>query len=325
MHPTSFQQAPARRDAWSDYWASGRLHSCATSFQGNYAGAIGGFWRAALSSLPAHSRVLDLATGNGAVPALLWELHRGAVDVDAVDMAHVAPTWLAAEHGASIRFHPGVDMEALPFADGSFDCVTSQFGFEYARRQPALAEACRVLADGGGLHLVLHHQRSRLVQVGREEISHHQHLAAPEGLLAAAHEVLPVLAAVRAGRPPDSAAVQARERYNRALAELAAIAGRSSAPDLLLETRQAVHGLLAGVGPDPAPVLKGLARLEQDLARARLRTAEMVECALDRAQVDELAHALGQARPGWRVEVAELAQAEGVLGWSLSAAPPARG
>src|SRR5690606_27813515 len=121
MHPTPFQQAPARHDAWSDYWASGRLHSCATSFQGNYAGAIGGFWRAALSSLPAHSRVLDLATGNGAVPALLWDLHRGAAQVDAVDLAHVAPAGLAPEHAASSRLHPVRVIEDLQFVCGRLD------------------------------------------------------------------------------------------------------------------------------------------------------------------------------------------------------------
>lgn len=322
MHDTR-HDPDGRRQAWSGYWASGRLHSCATSFEGNYDGAIGRFWEQAFASLPPGSRVLDLATGNGALPAMLWQMHPAAVQVDAVDLAEVAPAWITPAHGQAIRFHPGVDMEALPFADARFDCVVSQFGFEYADRARALAEACRVAAPDGRLRLVMHHHDSRLVQVGREELAHHRHLVADDGLLPAARAVVAVLAAVRGGRPPDAAAVQARQRYNLALAELAQAAAASTAPDLLLETREAVHRQVAAVGADPTPALEALERLGADLAHARLRTAEMVECALDRAQLDALAQAVRQARPQWQVACAELAQAEGVLAWSLAAGPAA--
>ncbi len=318
-------QVPARHQAWSEYWASGTLHSCATSYGGNYAGAIGGFWADALGRLPPGARVLDLATGNGAIPALLWRLHGAAVQVDAVDLAALAPRWLAPEHQASIRFHAGVDIEALPFGDASFACVTSQFGFEYAGRAAALAEAVRVAGMDGWIHLVMHHHCSRLVEVGREELRHHQWLGSEDGLLAAARAVVPVLAAVRGGCAPDAVALQTRERYNRALARIADEAAASPAPDLLLEAREAVHGLVAAVGPDPCPVLDQLDRLAGEWARARLRSAEMVECALDRAQLEALANALRQARPHWDVALAELAQAEGVLAWALSAGPSTPG
>lgn len=322
MHDTP-DDASGRRRAWSGYWASGRLHSCATSFEGNYAGVIGRFWEEAFAPLQPGSRVLDLASGNGALPAMLWQMHQGAVQVDAVDLAEVAPGWIRPAHDTAIRFHPGVDMEALPFAGASFDCVASQFGFEYANRERALAEACRVAAADGRLRLVMHHHDSRLVQVGREELAHHQRLAADDGLLPAARAVVAVLAAVRGGRPPDTAALQAREHYNLALAALARAAEASFAPDLLLETREAVHRQVAAVGVDPAPALDALERLAADLAHARLRTVEMVECALDRAQLDALLQAVRQARPQWQVAGAELAQAEGVLAWSLAAGPAA--
>jgi len=322
MHETT-DDSDGRRQAWSGYWASGRLHSCATSFEGNYAGVIGRLWKEAFAPLRPGSRVLDLASGNGALPAMLWEMHQGAVQVDAVDLAHVAPAWLDPAHGRAIRFHPGVDMQALPFADGSFDRVVSQFGFEYAEHGPALAEACRVASADGGLQLVMHHHGSRLLQVGRQELAHHALLAAADGLLPAARAVVVVLAAVRGGRPPDAAALQARERYNHALATLARAAEASAAPDLLLETREAVHRQVAAVGIDPAPALEALEQLVAALGQARLRTAEMVECALDRPQLDALVQAVRQVRPHWQVACAELVQAEGVLAWSLSAGGPA--
>lgn len=319
MPDSTHHDRSPRRQAWSSYWATGRLHSCATSFDGNYEGAIGASWRQAFSALPAGTRVLDLATGNGPLPALLWELYGDAVQVDAVDLAGLAPTWHDAGKHASIRFHPGVDMEALPFADASFDLVTSQFGFEYADHGRTLAEVCRVAAPGASLRLVMHHHGSRLVEVGREEELHHAWLSAPEGLLEAARGVIPVLAAVRAGRPPDMAAVQAREAYNRAMAALGAAAEASSAPDLLLETRDVVHRLVRDVGADPVEALHALELLAGSLEQARLRTAEMIACALDRPGIEALARTLSGLCPQARIAFEELAQAEGVLGWAFSA------
>src|SRR5690606_35470131 len=173
MHDSTQHDPSARRQAWTSYWASGRLHSCATSFDGNYTGVIGASWRLAFSALPAGKRVLDLATGNGPLPALLWELHGDAVQVDAVDLAGLAPSWHEAGKHASIRFHPGVDMESLPFADASFDVVTSQFGFEYADHGRTLAEFGRVAAPGASLRRGMQHRGGRLIQDGREDVQHH--------------------------------------------------------------------------------------------------------------------------------------------------------
>ena len=61
-----------RRQAWSSYWAQGALHSCTGSFDARYSGAIGAFWDAVVAEIPPGSRVLDLATGNGALPLRLW-------------------------------------------------------------------------------------------------------------------------------------------------------------------------------------------------------------------------------------------------------------
>lgn len=315
----------SRRRAWSAYWSSGRLHSCAGSFQGNYAGAIGAFWRRLFGGLAPGSRVLDLATGNGPLPLLAWEARPGAVEVDAVDLADVAPAWFDPARHGGIRFHSRVRMEALPFATGTFDCVVSQFGFEYADRAAALAECLRVTRAGGGLALVMHHAGSVLARVGREELAHHARLRDGEGLLAAARGVAPWLARARGGQGVDAdAANAARERYNRAMQDVAAAIAASPAPDLLLEVRDAVHGLLARVGPGgEAAALDALDAQAASLDAARLRTAEMVACALDEADAAALAGMLRQARPGIAVQYRELRQPEGVLAWSLLAGPPA--
>ena len=316
----------ARRAAWSAYWATGGLHSCVGSFDGNYSGAIGDFWRGVFKDLPEGPlRALDLATGNGALPRLLWE-HRGdrpGLEVDAVDLAQLAPTWLDPGQHAGLRFHAGVAMEQLPFADASFDLVASQYGFEYANRDAALAEALRVLKPGGRLALVMHHAGSVLVRVGRSELQNQSLLMAPDGLLAATAAVLPWIARARAGQDPsgEPEALRARTAYNAAVQALASCIAGSEAPDLLLETRDWVNRLLAGTGPDPAPALAALASYREGLVAAGLRTGELIEHALDETQLAALVSSVQAARPSGRVRVEPVAQAEGLLGWGLRLDP----
>lgn len=93
--------------------------------------------------------LLDVATGTGnvSVPAAL-----AGAQVTGLDLT---PKLLekqrerAAAAGVEIELVEG-DAEDLPFADGSFDRVTSCFGVMFAPRQPvAVAELLRVTRPGG--------------------------------------------------------------------------------------------------------------------------------------------------------------------------------
>lgn len=315
----------ARRRAWSSFWASGALHSCVGSFADNYEGAIGGFWRDQFGQLPSPAAVLDLATGNGALPRLLREMSEGEdppPSIHAVDLARVAPRWFRPELHRNVSFHPGVGMEALPFADQSFDLVTSQYGLEYARWPDALDEAARVCRPDGRLAFALHHADSVIVRVGRAELSQQRLLLAGDGLLAAAMDVLPWIAKARAADPAASgaAARAARERYNLAMAHVGAHNDAEQDAPLLAEARAFVHGLLGGrMGTALTAQARLLAEFRQALEEASVRTEEMLDCALDEAKVKALAEALGVRRPGGKVDVQTLAQQEGVLGWSVVA------
>ena len=312
----------ARREAWSTYWQQGALHSCVGSFDDRYSGAIGAFWDETLAGIGAGDLVLDLATGNGALPLRLWARHGTAVQVDAVDLATVAPPgYRPGEHG-SITFHPGGSMEALPFADGGHDWIVSQYGFEYADREAALAETLRVLAPQGGLAFVMHHAGSVLVDVGREELANLRVLLAPGGLVDAARAAIPWIARARSGAAEvagSAAATQARAAYNDAMARLARAIAASRVPDALVEARQRVHGLLSGTqASDAQAALRALDAYADSLAGAALRTSEMLDHALDGAQVEAMAARLRAARPDASVDAAPLRQAEGVLGWALT-------
>jgi ubiquinone/menaquinone biosynthesis C-methylase UbiE len=88
--------------------------------------------------------VLDLACGPGAVAAAA--AGRGALPVG-LDFSSAMIALARAGH-PGIRFEEG-DAEALPFADGSFDAVVSNFGVHHVPEPiRALREAYRVLRSG---------------------------------------------------------------------------------------------------------------------------------------------------------------------------------
>lgn len=316
-----------RKAAWSSYWTQGPMHSCIGSFDAGYTGAIGDFWDAQAAAMAPGARVLDLATGNGALPLRFWERRGDAISVDAVDLAALAPQWHRPGTHPRIRFHQGVAMESLPFPDASHDWVVSQFGFEYAGRDAALDECLRVLAAGGTLAFVMHHAGSVLVSVGREELSNVECLLAPGGVLDAAARVGPWILRARAGDPAVAASIEAnraREGYNLAMAALAERIVASPVPDSLVEGRQWIHRLLADAAIRDAATLDAALAARRDALRdAALRTSEMIEHALDGSQVDAMVERLRAARPGHATHAAPIRQAEGLLGWTLVSAPAA--
>jgi ubiquinone/menaquinone biosynthesis C-methylase UbiE len=94
------------------------------------------------------SELLDVATGSGnvAIAAATAGARVTGLDItpELLELARVR----AAEAGAEIDFIEG-DAEQLPFADDSFDVVTSCFGVMFAPRQEvAVGELTRVARPG---------------------------------------------------------------------------------------------------------------------------------------------------------------------------------
>ena len=147
------------RAAWDRYWHFDRVASCLDEAgRTNYDDRIAAPWRAFFAALKPDARVLDLCTGNGAIPLLALEVSP-QFQVTGVDRADIDPARFAATRAAPlrhVRFQPNVSVEELPFADASFDAVTSQYGIEYSGLDRSLAEAARILAPGGRLRLSMH-------------------------------------------------------------------------------------------------------------------------------------------------------------------------
>ena len=107
-----------------------------------------------LSGVRSGQRVLDLASGTGDLAARLAGLvgPRGQVvmtDINAAMLARGRDRLLDEGRVGNVAYAQ-VDAEALPFAAGSFDCVTIAFGLRnVTHKERALAEMHRVLRPGG--------------------------------------------------------------------------------------------------------------------------------------------------------------------------------
>lgn len=312
-------------DAWSDFWATGSLHSCVGSYDGGYGGAIANFWAHVTQCIRPEDRILDIATGNGPLPRLLLDRFGAeSPEIHGIDSAEIRPDWFNPDNMGSIHFHSGVDATALPFADASFDWIISQFGFEYVPYPASVHESARVLKPGGRLALVLHHRDSVIARVGLDEVAQYQMLLDEGGLFDAASILLPHL--VLAARAPEggrAGAEAARKAYNEAMAELGVrIDGRGGEAALLVEVREGVHQLMAmasRIGAQRAAQL--LVDYRRRLVLGLARSRDMLAHRLGQDDVRGIAEALAQATGGSAWDVALLRQAEGIMGWGITLQP----
>lgn len=94
-------------------------------------------------------RVLDVACGTGVVAVTAARLGARTTGLDLTPELLARARENAAIANVTIDFHEG-DAEALPFENGAFDVVLSQYGHMFAPRpEVVVAEMLRVLKPGG--------------------------------------------------------------------------------------------------------------------------------------------------------------------------------
>jgi ubiquinone/menaquinone biosynthesis C-methylase UbiE len=108
-----------------------------------------------MADLPAGARVADVGAGTGTFAIALAAAAPG-IETIAVDGDHEALAIARAKPGAdAVEWKQGL-AEALPLPDGSCDRVTMSLLLHHldaGGKRAALAEARRVLRDGGSLHI----------------------------------------------------------------------------------------------------------------------------------------------------------------------------
>lgn len=327
---TQDTELQARTAAWNQYWASGPLHSCPGTYVGNYAGSVAEFWRPLFAELGYEDRLLDLASGNGSLMALAVNAHEADAarvpEVIGVDVAAPHPGWIFQQDEAlqsRLALQGNVRIEALPFPDAHFDCIVSQYGFEYAEREPAVNEVLRVAKPAATIGLVCHHADSRLVEVATEEVANLGWLLDETGFVEQTRDMLPFIA--RSATPSgveslkqDAAANRARAAFNATMAEIKQRADAAKVPDSLHIVVDNLPGLMrhTTVGGD-AVGRQALQDWVAVMRNAILRSRELMDFALDRAAVDHITQRLEAG--GFSVTVGELSEEDHLMGWTILA------
>jgi SAM-dependent methyltransferase len=312
--------------AWSSYWAQGVPHSCIGSYGDRYGGALGQFWQETFTALPPSAVVLDVATGNGAIPRLFLDhCDDSTAHCDAIDIADIAPLWVAElpEHlRKRVRFHSAISASQLPFPKATFDLVTSQYGLEYADLPSAVPELCRVLKPAGHIAIVAHHQDGIPATLARAEIQHLAWLFEPGGFFDTTTGMLAPMAKAgsaegRAELQSDTSAAALRDRFNALLTALAKRAAAMPAADVLWEAQELAMGVLTQVAQH------GLSATRQHLAQALearrggwTRLNDLTLHTLDANSAHELCAAF-QRHIGRAISMQELRDQENLMGWAI--------
>lgn len=165
----------AANTAWTEFWARNAPGAdtaggggCLPEGHSSVEASQKAVWVDFADTLPRHAQVLDLATGDGRV--LGWMLgRRRDLKLTGVDLA---PTLPSPPKGCRTR--GGIAMEKLPFPNGRYHAVTSQFGFEYGDVEQTADEIVRVLRPGGSVALLVHRGDGPILAhnaIRREQIS----------------------------------------------------------------------------------------------------------------------------------------------------------
>lgn len=327
------KSAQSDSDKWSRYWSDGRIAACMADAGGSYGDQLGEQWRSWFEQLPECARVLDLATGNGALVHLALASGKGSrLRLVGVDYAAIEP-WrqLPAAHTEHkrIRFYGHTNIERMPFAAGMFDAVVSQYGAEYAETGASIAEAVRVLAHGGCLRWVCHHRDSTIYRNTCSEIEHARFVldeAQPDLLLAALLQ-----RQIEAGRfigqsHQRTASTPQRQALNAALSDclqrLRAATPASEFLDMVLQNLAYIYQHREQHAPELVLQKVAEVRVEMEVFLGRMQA--LVSSALDNDKVNTILARL--AAHGMHAGEAEMVHKHNgdIIGVAISASKPAQ-
>jgi SAM-dependent methyltransferase len=308
--------------SWDTYWR-GTGDVSAFSSGGVSHPLIDGFWSEFFGSLQSRStmpRMVDLATGNGAVV----EVALGVFGVEGSNITCVDISAAAIENiGQRFPSVSGIvaDALAVPLDDGEFMLATSQFGVEYAGID-AIYEAARLLAPGGQLTMLIHIEGGSVFKECSDSLCAIQRLRDAKFIPHAAEMFTTGFAAVRgADRTPyDAAGKQLAPAVQEAEAIMAEY-GEHVAGDTIARLYGDVgriHSALPRYERDE--VLGWLDTMNGELDDYSGRMASMTNAALDKNTFEEVCRKLGAA--GFTMQRAERMMPQGQdlpLAWVLIA------
>jgi ubiquinone/menaquinone biosynthesis C-methylase UbiE len=308
---------------WEVYYRGGAIASCPMGPGTSYTLELRDLWIEFFSSLGDGARVLDLGTGNGAIPLLAREaavatgrqLEVHGADLAAIDPARHVPNGARLFEG--VTFHAGMPSERLGFEAASLDAVTGQYALEYSDTAKSLAEVRRVLRPGGRALFVLHHDQSALIRNARESL-------AQGALVLEETKILRKLRRHAAAERESAAAARATwAELSADATRLKQAAERTMAPHLLrvvIDGIQKLLGLRRELGA--AGFDREVDRFEREIRAGVRRLQDLVDRAQSAGQIDAMvavARGVGLACEGAELQYHAR---ENLVGWRLALAVP---
>lgn len=303
---------------WTNLWRTGVLHSSSvSSINDNYDGETADFWNMQFESLTAGDRIVDLGTGNGAV-LLLAKKHHAPFELHGVDSASIDPgtdTGATNHDYKGIVFHPDCSMSRLPFADGSAQLVTSQFAFEYAHRELALAEVLRITDPAHGrIAMILHSTDSEISKMSELQLEAF-HFVFDE--LDIVRKALLLADALNLSDGHADLRDKYRLAFNDAAAQLMSRVATADHAPILDTVYTLLRRAMSTLSSSPANSVKLLRATDSQMRSERQRLLEMQRA----AQTAQQLHALEQllVEEGLGVSIAPHLQQGSKMGWELVA------
>lgn len=267
---------------WDMYWRGGG-DGAAYNCDGISHPAVRAFWMDCFDGVRvdlAAPRIVDVASGNGAVAEYAQAAFEGLPDLTCLDVSASAIAALRERFPAADAIV--ADAAAIPLASAAFDVVTSQFGVEYAGLD-AIDEVARLAAVGGRLALLMHHRGGSIYRecsAGADAIERMRE----SGFIPRAAAMFETgFAACRgADRAPYDAAAAELAPAVRELEAIMTAHGMRVAGGLVARLYDDVATVHEGIAQyEPSEVLAWLDRLDVETRAFRGRMAAMCDAAVD--------------------------------------------
>lgn len=282
---------------WSSFWRQGFITTFGASKPNNYEGVVRQFWREKFVELPVEARILDIATGNGAIATIAAEVShelRKNFFVAATDLAEISDKLAADTEDLELRknicFHSHIPCEKQPFDDGSFDFASSQFGFEYSNTDLATKEMRRVLVPGGQFIAISHHVDSELIRAAAVELDVYRYALDELDLFGRVRKYMGALGDLRGSPKKLAKALEKAKPYSRDVNEGMDLFRQRHPDD---ECSKDIVGAIdyLAQGARQATREQRLAAVDaaaDDFRFARARLQDMAGAALGEEQIDHL-------------------------------------
>lgn len=305
---------------WSVYWSQGHKTSFGNMFSDCYEGKLQQAWQSVFNTIDNNQKVLDLCTGNASLLRLAEKdmVNFSKVFYTGVDYASIATNDSFSELN-NIELLFKVNIEQLPLADNSFDVVISNFGIEYSDLSKSLAEVSRLLSAQGNAIFICHFYDSVLIKNNSQELAMINKILQKDGVLTSLQGLTIALKHKSAyAKTPKSneylEAVKEAEHYRHLLnQQLDIVANNFAQAFQQSDFLGFLKYLLSAKVVDKE---SELAKFKTDMTSHQTRLAEMVNAALSKEQIEQLA-SLFKAQGLLITKTKILHSQEGAIGYQI--------